>query len=113
MFHSTSAISISGCDIGDVYRFSPRFDLFFFGGMGIPGNQLPLTMPAALHVPCAVDILVVFMIIFSLRFCKLESDACFLYYYQVLECVLAEIGRTSAFTCPTMQGSGRRQHGVY
>ena len=48
-------------------------------------------MPADLHVPCAVDILVVFKRHFLLRLCKVEAGFWFLYFYQVLECAFPEI----------------------
>ena len=40
---------------------------------------------------CAINTLVEFKRHFLLRLCKIEADAWFSYFYQVLECAFAEI----------------------
>ena len=53
-------------------------------------------VPAALDVPDAVGILVMFKRHFLLRHYNIEADTWFLYFYHVLECVFAEINDSDA-----------------
>ena len=50
-----------------------------------------IDMLAALHVPCAMGIRVVFKRHFSLRLCKVVAGSSFLNFYTLLECAFAEI----------------------
>ena len=56
-------------------------------------KPLIVTLPAALHLPCAVELLCPESREFSLRpgSATLEADFWFLYFYPILECAFTEI----------------------